>query len=137
MEDISSEPPSKKSRGQESRRQCNAVFKAKVVSNVEAGIRPNLVAQQHKISKSMIYMWRLNKGKIMIAASNDHKKLLKIKPSTKYAELYRDLRKIFLEARGKGYGVNFNWIWSKARTLYRHKTNESEYHRKGACNHKL
>ena len=60
----------------------------------------------------------------MLAASNDHKKLLKIRPSTKYAEIYRDLRKVFLEARSKGHRVDFNWIWSKARILYRQKTND-------------
>ena len=89
------------------------MFKAKIVSNLEAGVSPKVLAQKHTISKSMLSMWRLNKGKIMLAASNDHKKLLKIRPSTKYAELYRDLRKVFLEARSKGHRVDFNWIWSK------------------------
>ena len=123
-QDISIEPPAKRSRGQDSRRQYNSVFKAKIVSNLEAGVSPKVLAQKHTISKSMLSMWRLNKGKIMLAASNDHKKLLKIRPSTKYAELYRDLRKVFLEARSKGHRVDFNWIWSKAIILYRQKTND-------------
>ena len=123
-QDISIEPPAKRSCGQDSRRQYNSVFKAKIVSNLEAWVSPKVLAQKHTISKSMLSMWRLNKGKIMLAASNDHKKLLKIRPSTKYAELYRDLRKVFLEARSKGHRVDFNWIWSKARILYRQKTND-------------
>ncbi|KAI6649930.1 hypothetical protein LOD99_6294 [Oopsacas minuta] len=91
---ISIEPHAKRSRSQDSRRQYNSVFKAKIVSNPEAGVSRKVLTQKHTISKSMLSLWRLNKGKIMLAASKDHKKLLKIRSSTKYAELYRDLRKV-------------------------------------------
>lgn len=37
-QDISIDPPAKRSRGQDRRRQYNSVFKAKIVSNLEAGI---------------------------------------------------------------------------------------------------
>ena len=33
--------------------------------------------------------------------------------------LYEGLLQTFKEARKKGYHVNFNWLWSKARNIYR------------------
>jgi hypothetical protein len=41
-------------------------------------------------------------------------KLLKIRPSTRHAELFRRLFQRFREARIKGHAIDFNWLWSKA-----------------------
>ena len=49
-----------------------------------------------------------------------HRKLYaKQRKSTKYLEFYRLLFDQLKAARGKGRKVNFNWLWSKARSVQR------------------
>ncbi|KAI6651300.1 hypothetical protein LOD99_5266 [Oopsacas minuta] len=47
-QDISIEPPAKRSRGQDNERQYNSVFKAKIVLNLEVGVSPK---RNRKLSK--------------------------------------------------------------------------------------
>ena len=55
------------------------------------------------------------------AATASKKNLLKQRPSQKYLPLYNSLLTTFKEARKKGYHVKFNWVWSRARVIYRKK----------------
>ena len=61
---------------------------------------------------------------ISAAADQQKKKLFKIRPGLKYKELYEELSKVFKEAREKGHHVDFNWLWSKARNIYRNQTGD-------------
>ena len=54
----------------------------------------------------------------------NRKFLTKNRPSKKYNELFSALLAKFREARGKGHHVNFNWLWSKARVIYRNQLND-------------
>ena len=63
---------------------------------------------------------------IVKAAVKENKKMLTrlAKPSKKYNELFKALNVKFLDARSKGRCVDFNWLWSKARVIYREQKNE-------------
>jgi len=63
-----------------------------------------------------------DKKKITAAAATAHKKILKIRPSKKYNQLFSVLMTRFEAARSKGYSVDFNWLWCKARVVYREIT---------------
>lgn len=83
------------------------------------------IAEKYKINRSLVSKWVKDKKKITAAAATAHKKLLKIRPGNKYSRLFSLLMTRFKNARSKGYGVDFNWLWSKARVAYREQ----------ACNH--
>ena len=51
------------------------------------------------------------------------KKLLR--PAKKYTKLYEELKTVFVEARAKSHRVDFNWLRSKARQIYK-KQEEDE-----------
>lgn len=59
-------------------------------------------------------------------ATSEHKQHLAIKPARKYNRLYAELFKAFKAARAKGYRVDFNWLWSKARALQKELTGNEE-----------
>ena len=67
-----------------------------------------------------------DREKIMNVAVSEHKKTLKIRTARKYLDLYKVLLKKFKEARSKGFRIDFNWIWSKARNLHREMTIDSD-----------
>ena len=50
----------------------------------------------------------------------------KLRPSAKYNELFCVLHEQFLKARSQGRRVDFNWLWSKARIIYREQQNDPE-----------
>ena len=60
-------------------------------------------------------------------AADKHRKLFKEgrKPQ-KYRELYPKLWERFLSARSRGHKVNFHWLWTKARVLYKEMTGSDE-----------
>ena len=60
------------------------------------------------------------KDAISQAAAGEHKKLMKIRPSTRHNNLFHKLRPIFNE----GQIVDFNCLWSKARRIYRDEGKE-------------
>ena len=62
----------------------------------------------------------------MKVAESKHKQLVKIRPATKYITVYRELLKTFKEARRKGFQVDFNWIWSKARVIYQNQIDDQD-----------
>ena len=56
----------------------------------------------------------------LVAAASANKKLYrKQRLSRKYNDLYPELLSQFMTARSKGHHVNFNWLWSRARVIYR------------------
>ena len=61
------------------------------------------------------------KDRITKAAVDENKKMLTriAKPSNQYNDLYKSLNIKFLDARSKGRRIDFNWLRSKARVIYR------------------
>ena len=48
------------------------------------------------------------------------------KPSKMYNELYKAMNVKFLDARSRGRCVDFNWLWSKARVIYREQQKSND-----------
>lgn len=80
------------------------------------------IAEKYKINRSLVSKWVKDKKKITAAPATAHKKLLKIRPGNKYSRLFSLLMTRFKNVRSKGYGIDFNWLWSKARVAYRELT---------------
>ena len=64
------------------------------------------------------------KSKIKKAASSAHRQSFKLRPCDKYKELYVQLFQDFKNATEKGYHVNFGWLSSKARKMYKRQTGD-------------
>ena len=115
----------RKPKASEVRKTHPAVFKAKIIHQCQPGVSQYEIAAKYGISQSLVSKWIEQKDSIITAATSRHKKLFaKQRPSRKYLELYRVLLERLKEARAKGLQVNFNWLWSKARTIYREQTND-------------
>ena len=81
------------------------------------------IYKSFNLDKTKVSKWMKNKNSIIQAASEQQKKkLFKIRPGTKYQSLFRDLLGKFKDARSKGRHVDFNWLWSKGRKIYREQT---------------
>ena len=108
-------------RGASRRESHSATFKAKVLNELLYTDKSRYVVAEHfKINQSMVSKWLKNKNAVFEQAATATKKnLLKQRPSRKYLPLYNSLLTTFKEARKKGYHVNFNWLWSRARVIYR------------------
>lgn len=66
-----------------------------------------------------------NKDKIIKeAADSKRKELTKMRRGTKYLRLYAELLVEVKKARSRDYLVNFNWIWTKVRKIYRKEEND-------------
>ena len=109
-------------RGAVRREQHSVSFKAEVIYERESGLTQDAIAEKYKINRSLVSKWVKDKKKITAAAATAHKKLLKIRPGNKYSRLFSLLMTRFKNVRSKGYGVDFNWLWSKARVAYRELT---------------
>ena len=99
-----------------------AAFKAQVINDHENGTTVVEITDKYsnfRVDKSKVSRWLSKKEAIKKAALGEHKNLLKIRPGTKYNELYAQLKPVFEDARKKGHRVDFNWLWSKARNIYR------------------
>ena len=62
----------------------------------------------------------------MKAAAKEHKNHLKIRPARKYLDMYKELLAVFKSERSRGHQVDFNWLWCKARKIYRAQTNNPD-----------
>jgi len=122
-ETLAKMPPSNR-RGQNRREQHSAIRKAKVIHDYEAGISQDVIAAKYNINRSLVSKWHSDRVKILACAASEYKKHLKIRPARKYNELYRQFLIDFKTARSKGHRVNFGWLWSKARTIYRKQKND-------------
>lgn len=102
-------------------------FKVKVLSELLFTDKSQYsIAVEFKINQSMISKWLKNKDVLFQqAAVSNKKRLLKNRPSRKYLQMHQTLLTTFKEARKKGHHVNFNWLWSQARIIYREQLENS------------
>ena len=63
--------------------------------------------------------WIKSKVKIKHASKSTHRLTFKLRPSVKYTGIYAVLLEQFKTARAMGSCVNFGWLWSKARKIYK------------------
>lgn len=115
-----------KRRGRDVRKSITNKFKARAIAEIEQGEKPIDVAEKYNVNRCQISKWLKMKHKIVYAAVKENKNMTKLRPAVRYNELYRALRQKFLSARGKGQRVDFNWLWSKARVIYRQQQNDAD-----------
>ena len=85
-----------------------------------SGVLQDHLVEEFNVSQFNISKWLKNKDKILKeAADSNRKKLTKMRQGTKYAQLYGELLTEVKKAQIRGYLANFNWIWTKARKIYR------------------
>ena len=107
-------------RGQNRRNKYTAQFKATVIEKMMPGVLQEHLVEEFNVSQSNISKWLKNKDKIFKeTADSNRKTLTKMRVGTKYVRLYSELLTEVRKARSRGYLVNFNWIWTKARKIYR------------------
>ena len=109
-------------RSRDKRRSYTAAFKLEVIHESESGRNNHEIVQHYGINRTLLIKWMKDKIKIGSAAESEIKKHLMIRPARRYKELYAELLKVFKEAKKKRHRIDFNWIWSKARTLQRKLT---------------
>ena len=128
-----SEPPVEGRRGRDVRKSITNRFKAKAIAAVEKGEKHIDVAGRLNVNRSQISKWLKMKDKIVRAAVDENKKLFRINPAEKYHELYGSLKLKFLDARSNGRRVDSNWLWSKARVIFREQQNNEDANCQEAC----
>ena len=80
-----------------------AVFKAKVILQVQPDISQDQIAQKYGTSQSLVSKWLKDKDSIIAAAANKNRKFYaKQRKSTKYLKLFRLLFDQLKAARDKG-----------------------------------
>ena len=113
-------------RGQEKRKQsCNS-FKAEIINEMDNGEKAERLTIKCRINRSLAVKQFKDRIKIMKIVLSEHKKHLKIRPVRQYLALYDSLLRVFKTTRSKGYHVDFDWLWSKTRVLYREMTSVPE-----------
>ena len=114
-------PSVERRRGSDVRKSFNNRYKAHAISLVESGKKAIDVAEHLNVSRGQISKWLKLKDKILEAVVDENKKMLTrlSKPSKKYNELYKALNVKFLDARSRVQCVDFNWLGSNARVIYR------------------
>ena len=111
-------------RGQEKRRQYYTFLKAQIINEMGNSEKAESLAIKYQINRALALKQFRDRIKIMKAASSEHKKHQKTRPARKCLALYDSLLRVFKTARSNGYRVDLNWLWSKARVLYRELTND-------------
>ena len=77
----------KATRGSNVHKKHTAVFKAKVIHQVQPDVSQDQIAQKYGISQSLVSKWLKGKDSIIAAAAEKHRKLYgKQRKSTKYLE---------------------------------------------------
>ena len=114
--------------GSDVRKSINNRFKAHAIALVERGEKAIDVADRLSVTRGQNSKWLKIKDKISNAAVDETKKMLTrlAYPSKKYNELYKALNLKFLDGRSKGRRVDFNWLWSKARVIYKEQQNNED-----------
>ena len=112
-------------KGAKKRQSYSSKFKAEIIHQCQPGTSQHRIAEENCISQALISKWLKNKDAIISDAIDQHKKLFKKqRPSTKYKQLYIVLYERMKAARNVGKQVNFNWLWTKARQIYREQTSD-------------
>lgn len=126
-ETVTAPPSNKTNRKGSLRREAHSIkFKTEVIEEYKSGITQDKVAAKYKINRSLVSKWFKQKEKIIAMSTKELNNFKKIKADTRYNNLYSALFLEFKTARSKGYRVDFNWIWSKARGIYRKQTDNPE-----------
>ena len=83
------------------------------------------IYKSFNLDKTKVSKWMKNKSSIIqVASEQQKKKLFKIRSGTKYLSLFWDLLGKFKDARSKGCHIDFHWLWSKGRKIYREQTGD-------------
>ena len=77
-----------------------------------------------RLDEPKICRWMKQKEAIKKVAVAEHRNNFKIHPTRKYINIYAELVKVFTISCRKGHRVDFNWLWSKARDVYRSQTGQ-------------
>ena len=122
----SSEKQKSKRRGKDRRNKYTAIMKSNVIDEYENGATQDQLEEKYNINRSLVSKWSSEKerAKIKKAATSEYKNHTKIRPSIKYKELHKAMLLVFQQARNRGHHVNFGWLWSKGRKLYREQCND-------------
>ena len=91
-------------RGKHKRRSYSAAYKLEAIQEVESGRKPDEVALQFGVHRTLIIEWVKDKVKIETVASSEFKEHLKIRPARKYKLLFAELLKVF-KTQGAGATV--------------------------------
>ena len=103
-------------RGQSRRNEYTGVLKATVIEKIMPGVLQEHLVEEFGVPQSNISKWLKNKDEILREAADSFcKKLTKMRRGIKYIRLYGELLIEVKKAKSRGYLVNFNWIWNKAR----------------------
>ena len=115
-----------KRRGKDRRRKYTAIMKSNVIDEYENGATQEQLEERYSINRSLVSKWSSEKERMKIkkAATSEYKNHTKIRPSVKYKELYKAMLEVFQKARNRGHHVNFGWLWSKGRAIYREQCND-------------
>ena len=117
-------------RGQHKRYSNTNVFKTQVIMELENGAKPAELVARYRVNRSLISKWLKNKIEISQAAVGEHKNMLRIRKSQKYNDLFKELRDVFMVARENGRPVDYNWLWSKGRNIYKKQQGQDAILRK-------
>ena len=87
---------------------------------------PNELVEKYfsfRLGEPKTCRWTNQKEAIKKVAVAEQRNNFKIHPARKYINIY-ELVKVFTTSRRKGHRVDFNWLWSKARNVYRAQTGQ-------------
>eukprot|EP00794_Sanderia_malayensis_P002733 gene2733-3158_t len=102
-------------RGAKNRRSYDNDFKFKIIEEAKHN-QKNDVPVKYAIDQSLVRKWVKKEKKILEAAVDKHRKILKkIRPSTKHRKVFVKLHEKFLKARSKGLKVSYSWLYINAK----------------------
>lgn len=120
-------PTVERRRGSDVRKSITNKLKLKAVAAVENGEKAIEVANRLNVSRGQISKWLKMKDKIVRAVVGENKNMFKVtRPARKYNKLFKALNVKFLDSRSTGHRIDFNWLWSKARVIYREQENNDD-----------
>ena len=112
------------------RRRINhdVLFKAEVLQKKDDGMTTADLLSTYKsfnLNKTKVSNGpKIKKISLRLLLIFRKRSFFKIRPSVKYQALYKELYAQFMEARSKGYHVEFNWLWNKGRKIHRNQTGD-------------
>ena len=118
-------PKIERRKGQKFRYARSNMFKAQVIAARNGGATPEELVARYKINKCQVSKWMKQEEEIIQAATGDMKKLFKIRKAVKYNSLFKEMKVVFLAAREQGRAVDFNWLWSRGRVIYRQQEGQN------------
>ena len=90
-------------------------------------VTQGILAEKFDISQSQVSRRMVKRRDIRKDAASQHRKLFKNgRKLEKYVGLYKKRWENFRTVRAKGHRVNFHWLWTRARVLYKEITASDE-----------